>query len=141
LSTIRNCDIINVLVYGEIAESGTHEELMLKNGYYKKLVDKQDGKKDESGDSGGNSAISSRVPSEVDLQKIVVKPEEKRFSYSSNVPHICFKNVTFAYPTRPKKIIFDGFSLDIEIGSTVALVGPSGGGALRQKFVLFIVLT
>jgi ATP-binding cassette subfamily B (MDR/TAP) protein 1 len=35
-----------------------------------------------------------------------------------------FKNVTFAYPTRQETNIFDGFSLKIEAGKTVALVGP-----------------
>jgi ATP-binding cassette subfamily B (MDR/TAP) protein 1 len=35
-----------------------------------------------------------------------------------------FKNVTFAYPTRQEINVFDGFSLKIEAGKTVALVGP-----------------
>lgn len=38
--------------------------------------------------------------------------------------YIEFKNVTFAYPTRQETNIFDGFSLKIEAGKTVALVGP-----------------
>lgn len=41
---------------------------------------------------------------------------------------ISFRNVCFAYPTRPNNPIFNGFNLDIKAGSTVALVGPSGGG-------------
>lgn len=41
---------------------------------------------------------------------------------------ITFDNVNFAYPTRPDKTIFEGFDLKIEAGTTVALVGPSGGG-------------
>ena len=51
------------------------------------------------------------------------------------VPHIQFKNVKFAYPTRPKKMIFDGFNLDIEQGSTVALVGPSGRSMFREHIL------
>jgi ATP-binding cassette subfamily B (MDR/TAP) protein 1 len=35
-----------------------------------------------------------------------------------------FRNVTFAYPTRKEINVFDGFSLDVPAGSTVALVGP-----------------
>jgi ABC-type multidrug transport system fused ATPase/permease subunit len=35
-----------------------------------------------------------------------------------------FKNVKFAYPTRQETNVFDGFSLKIEAGKTVALVGP-----------------
>jgi NHLM bacteriocin system ABC transporter peptidase/ATP-binding protein len=38
LSTIRDCDRILVLKGGVVAESGTHEELMEKNGIYTSLV-------------------------------------------------------------------------------------------------------
>lgn len=41
LSTIKNADIIHVLHEGEIVESGQHDELIAKNGYYKRLYDMQ----------------------------------------------------------------------------------------------------
>ncbi len=41
LSTIQNADEIIVMQKGEIAEQGTHNELIAKNGVYKKLVDMQ----------------------------------------------------------------------------------------------------
>jgi len=37
LSTIRNADEIAVVINGQIAERGTHDELMAKNGTYKEL--------------------------------------------------------------------------------------------------------
>lgn len=41
LSTIAKCDKIFILIKGEIKESGSHEELMLKKGYYYTIVTKQ----------------------------------------------------------------------------------------------------
>lgn len=42
LSTIRHADEIIVLQKGEIAERGSHEQLLLQNGIYRKLVDMQE---------------------------------------------------------------------------------------------------
>lgn len=42
LSTIRHADEIAVMQKGEIAERGTHDELILKGGIYKRLVDMQE---------------------------------------------------------------------------------------------------
>ncbi|WP_235785958.1 ABC transporter ATP-binding protein [Sediminibacterium sp. C3] len=42
LSTIRHANEIIVLQKGEIAERGTHDELLTKGGIYKKLVDMQE---------------------------------------------------------------------------------------------------
>ena len=41
LSTIKNADEIYVLYEGEIVECGQHDELIAKNGYYKRLYDMQ----------------------------------------------------------------------------------------------------
>lgn len=41
LSTIRNADLILVLKGGDIVEQGNHDELMAKDGFYKKLYDSQ----------------------------------------------------------------------------------------------------
>ncbi len=41
LSTIKNADEIYVLYEGEIVEHGQHDQLIAKNGYYKRLYDMQ----------------------------------------------------------------------------------------------------
>lgn len=41
LSTIRDADIIHVIDDGQIVESGSHADLIIKNGIYKKLCDQQ----------------------------------------------------------------------------------------------------
>ena len=38
------------------------------------------------------------------------------------------REVCFSYPARPDEPIFNGFSVSIPSGTTVALVGPSGSG-------------
>ncbi|XP_039848657.1 ABC transporter B family member 11-like isoform X2 [Panicum virgatum] len=38
------------------------------------------------------------------------------------------KEVYFSYPARPEQLIFDGFSLHVSSGTTMAIVGESGSG-------------
>lgn len=42
LSTVRHADEIIVLKKGEIVERGTHDELVARNGFYKRLVEMQE---------------------------------------------------------------------------------------------------
>jgi ATP-binding cassette subfamily B protein len=44
------------------------------------------------------------------------------------IGRVAFENVTFRYPARPDRSALEHFSLTIEPGETVALVGPSGAG-------------
>ena len=41
LSTIRNADLILVMRAGHIVETGTHEELLQRKGFYSKLYNAQ----------------------------------------------------------------------------------------------------
>lgn len=120
LDSIRGADEINVIVGGEVVEKGTHDELMEAQSYYRRLVEKQEG---NGTGSGPGSNGPSRSNSAADLSKLANKAKE-----DSGIPHIAFKDVTFAYPTRPKKTILNGFDLVVNQGQTVALVGPSGQG-------------
>jgi ATP-binding cassette, subfamily B, multidrug efflux pump len=49
LSTIQHCDRIIVLNHGEIVESGTHQELLKKRGYYYRLYQLQYQQKEAAG--------------------------------------------------------------------------------------------
>ena len=55
--------------------------------------------------------------------KNYIPENENNFEFS-----IEFKNVKFAYPVRPKAIVFNDLSLKIESGKKTAFVGYSGGG-------------
>jgi len=66
------------------------------------------------------------------VQVILPKFEIDSYSESGMKPNlkgkISFHNVEFAYPTRPGVKVLRNLNLEIEPGSTVCLVGPSGGG-------------
>lgn len=52
---------------------------------------------------------------------------------------IDFRDVEFAYPNRPSALVLDGFTLSVEPGESVALVGGSGSGkstcvSILEKF-------
>jgi ATP-binding cassette subfamily B (MDR/TAP) protein 1 len=145
LSTIKNADMIAVVKDGKVAETGTHNELLAKQGAYYELVEAQKGKvtRSESSaslattatdDSGSNPP--SRTSSEVDLANMEIDTEEK--SGAMSVPEeekgnrsgdvIDVHNVHFTYPSRPDNRIFHGLGLEVNQGETVAIVGPSGQG-------------
>jgi ATP-binding cassette subfamily B (MDR/TAP) protein 1 len=44
--------------------------------------------------------------------------------------NISFKDVTFAYPTRPHEVVLNKMSTEIEAGQTVAFVGPRYGAGI-----------
>ena len=48
LSTVRDADAIHVVVGGKVAESGTHDALLAKNGVYAGLVSLQAKRKAET---------------------------------------------------------------------------------------------
>lgn len=118
LSTIRNADRINVIVKGQVAESGTHDELMATETYYRRLVEKQEGLENE--ETASLSRSSSRGSF---LEGSQGEDTTKQLAATSSTPHFEFKNVTFSYPSRPHKTVLEGFSLSIQQGETVALVG------------------
>jgi ABC-type multidrug transport system, ATPase and permease components len=73
--------------------------------------------------------VSKAHRSDMALPKYVIDSTSEAGKKPSSIDgEIEFKNVSFAYPTRPDSLVFNGLSLKIEAGKTVALVGPSGSG-------------
>lgn len=134
LSTIRNADMIVVLADGRVVEQGTHDELMASpTGHYRNLIEKQ-----ERRDSEMMGSTISRESSQGDLASLSETPiKERAIQNGDSQPVFAFKNVVFAYPTRPQKRVFKGFNLTISQGETVALVGPRYVLGLRWRCKLF----
>ena len=74
-----------------------------------------------AGAAGRLNELMNEVPAVAAPARPVALPEPPRGSLS-------FDNVTFSYPTRLTDKALDGFTLTVEPGETVAIVGPSGGG-------------
>jgi ATP-binding cassette subfamily B (MDR/TAP) protein 1 len=72
---------------------------------------------------GNNRRVSMALP------KYVINSSSQQGKKPSTIEgNIEFRNVSFAYPTRNESLVFDGFSLSVAAGQTVALVGASGCG-------------
>lgn len=117
LSTIRNADVIAVVKDGQIAEQGSHDQLIAMNSEYAKLVEAQAPKKAPS-----NSGLATSLTLNTNMFSGVVEPEK------IDSPQVEFKDVHFHYPSRPENTIFRGLNLSVKHGETLAIVGPSGGG-------------
>ena len=121
LSTVKNADMICVVREGQVAESGTHDELMTKCGLYYDLVKTQTRTKEVNADAESHdlSILQSLPPKDESVQARATEGQSKVL--------LQFKDVDFRYPSRPNKI-FRGLNLAIYEGETLALVGPSGHG-------------
>ena len=118
LSTIRHADSIAVIADGKVVEQGTHDELMaMEGGHYLSLVYKQENR--SSSLTGSRTSSTGNLSGLDDERGKTVLP-----SLDDGTPHFEFRDAVFAYPSRPKKRVFDGFNLKIKAGETVALVGP-----------------
>jgi len=123
LSTIRNADSIAVIADGEVVEQGTHDALMaMEGGHSRSLINKQQGNHSASLTGSQISSSSENMPDldNGDDGKVMISSVDD----NDNVPHFEFRDTVFAYPSRPKQRVLDGFNLKIKAGETVALVGP-----------------
>jgi ATP-binding cassette, subfamily B (MDR/TAP), member 1 len=77
LSTIRNADVIFALENGQVAESGTHSQLMEKKGVYYNLVltqtqsnlDEEGNDENNSNDKNNNRNEKFKVSHDIDIDK------------------------------------------------------------------------
>ena len=70
---------------------------------------------------------------------MIAAPSGAACSATKTEATLAFDNVTFYYPSRPQTPALERFTLHIEDGQSLALVGPSGGGKstvfeLLQRF-------
>ena len=73
------------------------------------------------------SAAIDRIQALLDVQPAIAPPATP-VSLPPSKGAIQFDAVEFRYPTRPETPALTNFSLQVEPGETVALVGPSGAG-------------
>ena len=76
--------------------------------------------------------LASQSPVASPAQPMLLPPTGRGLS-------VRFENVNFHYPSRPAQAALQGFSLELQAGETVALVGASGAGKttvfqLLQRF-------
>jgi ATP-binding cassette subfamily B (MDR/TAP) protein 1 len=94
------------------------------DGQYRALVEKQEHGLESS---TTDTKVPSRNNSEANLASITGS-DLMASDLDRRITQLRFRDVGFAYPTRPRKAILDKFNLSIRQGETIALVGPSGGG-------------
>ena len=73
------------------------------------------------------AGAADRIAELLDERPLIAAPARPR-ALPSAQGRVSFDRVAFHYPARPDRASLDGFSLHIEPGETVALVGPSGAG-------------
>ena len=80
-------------------------------------------------DAENPSSDEAESKKDIPLPKYCIDSSSETGIKPSSVDgEIVFNDVSFAYPTRPEAMVFNGLSLKVKAGQTVALVGPSGSG-------------
>jgi len=76
LSTVMNADVIFVVANGQVAEQGSHEELIAKKGKYAELWSKQIFVRPKERKGGDSTETPSRAPSREGDKTVEEQPSQ-----------------------------------------------------------------
>ncbi len=74
------------------------------------------------------AGATERIAELLDADAVVASPPSPVALPLPPQGALSLEEVTFHYPSRPMQPVFEGLTLSVEPGQTVALVGPSGAG-------------
>lgn len=80
------------------------------------------------GDLQRAAGATERLIELLEIEPVIRAPDQPIALPDPPVGRVTFDAVTFNYPSRPNQAALSDFSLTVEPGETVALVGPSGAG-------------
>ncbi|MDY0871196.1 ABC transporter transmembrane domain-containing protein [Dongia rigui] len=80
------------------------------------------------GDLQRAAGAMERIIELLNTQPIITAPALPKYLPKPLTGRIKFEGVSFQYPSRPEQTALENFTLEIQPGETVAIVGPSGAG-------------
>ena len=86
---------------------------------------------------GATEAIMAMLDEQPETSNPQPETSNQQSAASNQQPAVTFRNVHFAYPTRPDVPVLQGLNLEIREGQQCALVGSSGAGKSTEVQLLY----